>query len=187
MPPFYCLKLSFDLGGDNLGCPPLSLPKIQIWLRGGGDFHLQSQYFIGLRLTWKFEQNPSWLNFCLIWGCPAPLFSLNLSFGLGGGFFHLQSQSFIGLRLPWNFEQNPSWLNFWLIRGAPPFLHKIEFWLKGGKIILAQSHSLIGLRLPWKFEQNPSWLNFCLILGAPPPLFLPKIKFWLSEGGDFHL
>ena len=51
-------------------------------IRGGG-LHLQSQSFIGLRLPWKFEPNPSSLNFCLIWGAP-PFFCLKFSFGLSG-------------------------------------------------------------------------------------------------------
>ena len=54
----------------DLGCPP---PFCLILSFGWGGVEFPS--LISLRLSWKFEQNPSWLNFCLIWGGPTPFFA----------------------------------------------------------------------------------------------------------------
>ena len=107
-----------------------------------------------------------------------PLQYLNNTLILNDGLGH-QKHSFLGLGLSWKFQPNPSWLNFCLICCAPPppFLPKIEFWLRGGKIFHSQSHSFLDLGISWKFQPNPSWMKFCLIWGASPPFFCLKSSF----------
>ena len=103
-PPFFCLKSSFGWGGGffwpNLilslawgypetlskirvgwifawfgGPSPFFWPKINFWLMGSKFFHSQSHSFLGLGLSWEFQPNPKWLNFCLIWGAPPHFFA----------------------------------------------------------------------------------------------------------------
>ena len=48
--------------------PPLFSQKNGFWFRWGKIFCHQLWSFIGFSLPWKFEPNPSWLSFWLIWG-----------------------------------------------------------------------------------------------------------------------
>ena len=71
---------------------------------GSKIFHPQSHSFIRLGLPWKFEPNPSRLNFWLIWAVPPPHFLPKSEFWMRGGkIFHPQSHFYDGLGLPWKF------------------------------------------------------------------------------------
>ena len=63
--------------------PPF-LPKIGFWLRLGKKNCHQLWSFIGFSLPWKFEPNPSWLSFGLIFGGFTPLFCPKIGFWLRG-------------------------------------------------------------------------------------------------------
>ena len=79
---FYCPEVTLKVWAKsklveflpNLGCPPPFFCLKSSFSLGGGDFHLQSQSFIRLKLPWKFEPNLSW--FCIFWGAP-PFFARN--------------------------------------------------------------------------------------------------------------
>ena len=173
VPPLFCLKLSFCWGGwkitapiiifywsevtlkvwaksklvkflPNLGCPPLFLPKIKFWLRGGGiKFLPQMTIFYWSKIVLKVWANLSWLT--LILGAP-PYFCLKPNFGWGrGGIATINHNPQLAWGCPESFSK--IWVG-WIFSsfGVPPlFCLKLSFGL-GGEVHL-QSQSFIGLRL----------------------------------------
>ena len=153
------------------GAPPLFFLKLIFGL-GGGDFHLKSQYFIGLRLPWKFEPNPSWFNFFLIWGAPPLFFCLNSGFGWGGVNFFIPNPI---LMLGWDYPEilrqiRVGWIFAWF--GVPPpfFCLNLSFGWRGVKNFTSNHNSL----LVWGYLESLSQIPVGWIFawfGVVPPLF----------------
>ena len=122
---------------------------------------------MGFSLPWKFEPNPSWLSFWLIWGVLPPFSAKKSGIGFEGvKIFVTNFDHLLVLAYPENFSQiRVGWVFGWLWGVLPPFFaEKSGFGLGGVKFFVTNFDPGLVLVYPenlvWFCSVEAEILNF---------------------------